>query len=117
MIVKLLWTSILIYPFSVLKTINGTAISPDDYLHASRDIVIAPGDIKDKEMIITIENDNKTEGMENILLELTTSNINQINIARSSASVEIEDDDGNVFPPFSFRYLINFKIMWWLFII
>jgi hypothetical protein len=47
-------------------------------------------------MIIIIVNDQLTEGSENIILELTTTNNGQIDIGRSAAVVLIQDDDGNV---------------------
>lgn len=50
-------------------------------------------------MIIIIVNDQLTEGSENIILELTTTNNGQIDIGRSAAVVLIQDDDGNVLFP------------------
>jgi hypothetical protein len=87
--------STLIFIHSVLSTRDGSAVNPDDYLPATQNLVIVPGE-KSKSMIITIVNDQLTEGSENIILELTTTNNGQIDIGRSAAVVLIQDDDGNV---------------------
>lgn len=49
-----------------------------------------------KNVTIAIKDDQLTEEPENIIVELTATNTNQISIERSSAIVLIHDDDGKV---------------------
>ena len=83
-------------------TVDETAENPDDYTSISEDLVIAPGD-KSKIVKITLEDDRLTEGTENFILQLTTTNRKQVSIEKSSAIVLIQDDDGSIrlyiFPP------------------
>jgi hypothetical protein len=98
--------STLISIYSELRTRDGSAESPNDYTVTSQNLEIAPGDTN-KNMIIPIRNDQLTEGAESIILELTTTNNNQINIGRSSAVVLIQDDDGKIFYFYSLlRYCV-----------
>ncbi|XP_028415054.1 FRAS1-related extracellular matrix protein 3-like [Dendronephthya gigantea] len=79
----------------VLKTDDETAENPDDYTSISEELVIAPGD-QSKTVKIFLKNDRLTEGTENIILDLTTTNKKQISILKSSALLLIQDDDGKV---------------------
>ncbi|CAB4009565.1 partial, partial [Paramuricea clavata] len=99
-------TTAVIVSGSVLSTRDGSAVNPDDYLPATQNLVIVPGE-NSKSMIITIVNDQLTEGSENIILELTTTNNGQIDIGRSAAVVLIQDDDVATVQFLSNQYFVN----------
>ena len=79
----------------VLRTADETAENPHDYTSVSQNLVIMPGE-DHKNVTIAIKDDQLTEEPENIIVELTATNTNQISIERSSAIVLIHDDDGKV---------------------
>ena len=57
--------------------------------------MIVPGD-SNKNAAIVIRDDQLTEGIENFVLQLSTTNNNQIAIGRSTSLVVIQDNDGKV---------------------
>ncbi|CAB4011972.1 microneme MIC12 [Paramuricea clavata] len=82
---------------SVLRTADETAENPHDYTSVSQNLEIMPGE-DSKNVTIAIKDDQLTEEPENIIVELTATNTNQISIARSSAIVQIHDDDDSSDP-------------------
>ena len=76
----------------MLSTADETAENPQDYTSVAHNLVIMPGE-ENKNVIIAIQNDKITEGLENIIVELTTTNTNQVSIEKNSAVVLIQDDD------------------------
>ncbi|XP_028399458.1 uncharacterized protein LOC114522881 [Dendronephthya gigantea] len=92
---------------STLTTRNGAAVSPGDYEAKTQSLFIVPGQNSPIEARITVNDDQLTEGNENFILELSTSNANQISIGRSTAVVTIEDDDVATVQFVSNRYYVN----------
>jgi hypothetical protein len=79
----------------MLRTADETAENPEDYISIAQNLVIMPGE-ENKNVTISIQNDQKREGPENIIVELSTTNTNKISIGKNSAVVLIQDDDGKV---------------------
>ena len=79
----------------MLRTADETAENPEDYISIAQNLVIMPGE-ENKNVTISIQNDQLKEGPENIIVELSTTNTNQISIGKNSAVVLIQDDDGKV---------------------
>lgn len=79
---------------SKLETRDGTAKEPLDYTKKEENFVFLPTQVS-KNVDIQIDNDVLTEGIENFLLSLTTTNNDQITIgAQATSLVLIQDDDG-----------------------
>ena len=57
--------------------------------------MIVPGE-SNKNAAIVIRDDQLTEGVENFVLQLSTTNNNQIAIGRRTSLVVIQDNDGKV---------------------
>jgi hypothetical protein len=79
----------------MLRTADETAENPEDYISIAQNLVIMPGE-ENKNVTISIQNDQLKEGPENIIVELSTTNTNQVSIGKNSAVVLIQDDDGKV---------------------
>ena len=79
----------------MLRTADETAENPEDYISIAQNLVIMPGE-ENKNVTISIQNDQLKEGPENIIVELSTTNTNQVSIGKNFAVVLIQDDDGKV---------------------
>jgi len=82
-------------PILITYTVNGTAVSPDDYATLSGTAMIAPGT---SDTVVTVNtagrDDSEHEGNETVILSLSSTDHPNISIGNpSSATVTIIDDD------------------------
>ncbi|XP_015763361.1 PREDICTED: G-protein coupled receptor 98-like [Acropora digitifera] len=75
------------------QTVNGTAVSPDDYQARTGNVAFDVGEFE-KEISILVNDDSSAEGVEKFLVNLTRSSGNTVLYGNTSATVVIFSSDG-----------------------
>ena len=88
----------LYYPTSVTIAPSGTATSGADYSLSATTVTFAPGDSVDKNIVITLVDDNFLEPLESVILSFTGNNNNSIIGTPGTFTLFIKDNDITVKP-------------------